>query len=97
MQSRCLFVLASYGTGRGRGVPVGGASYESESERGRDVPSSLPRTSRTLYAVEVSCLCCGSIVLFFIIVGCGYPHTVGTDNFDIKFIFIRAHMKKVMN
>jgi hypothetical protein len=23
--------------------------------------------------------CCGLVVLFFIIVGCGYPHTVGTD------------------
>jgi hypothetical protein len=56
MQSRCLFVLASDGIGRGRGVPVGGASYESEMERGRGVPLSLPRTRRTLCVVEVCCL-----------------------------------------
>jgi hypothetical protein len=39
--------------------PSGGASYESELERGRDVPSSWPRTRQILYAVEVRCLCCG--------------------------------------
>jgi hypothetical protein len=45
-----------YGTGRGRGVPVGGASYESELERGRGTPSSWPRTRRTRYVVEAGCL-----------------------------------------
>jgi hypothetical protein len=29
--------------------------------------------------------CGGLIVLFFIIVGCGYPHTVGTNNKEIVF------------
>jgi hypothetical protein len=66
--------------GHGRGILVGGASYESELERGRDVPSSWPRVRRTLYAVEVRCLCCGLIVSFFFIVGCGYPYPASTDN-----------------
>jgi hypothetical protein len=45
-----------YGMGRGRGAPVEGASYEPEPERGRDAPSSGPRTRRTGYAVEAGCL-----------------------------------------
>jgi hypothetical protein len=45
-----------YGSGRGRGVPVGGASYESELERGRGTPSSWPRMRRTRYAIEAGCL-----------------------------------------
>jgi hypothetical protein len=27
--------------------------------------------------------CCGLVVLFFIIVGCGYLHTVGTDRYHV--------------
>jgi hypothetical protein len=46
----------SCGTRRGRGVPVEGASYESEPERDRGTPSSWPRTRRTWYAVEAGCL-----------------------------------------
>jgi hypothetical protein len=34
--------------------PAEGASYESESERGRDAPSSQPRARRNV--VEVHCL-----------------------------------------
>jgi hypothetical protein len=69
-----------YGTGHGRGVPIGGASYESELERSRGTPSSWSRTRRTRYAVEAGCLLLWfNHFVFFIIVGCGYPHTVGTD------------------
>jgi hypothetical protein len=71
--------------------PVEGASYESESERGRGVPPSRPRASR--YAVEVHCLLSLALlclrtsvnVSFFFIVDCGYPYSVGTDTLiDIK-------------
>jgi hypothetical protein len=41
--------------------------------RGRGVPSSLPRTSRTLYAVEVCCLCYGLIALFLLSLVVGTP------------------------
>jgi hypothetical protein len=54
--------------------PVECASYESE--RGRGVPSSEPHTSRN--AVEVFrplfwIVSFAGSVLFFLIVGCGYP------------------------
>jgi hypothetical protein len=65
-----------YGTGRGRGAPVEGASYESEPEHGRGTPSSCPRTRRTRCAAELGR---GLVVLIFIIVKCGYPYAIGTD------------------
>jgi hypothetical protein len=68
-----------YGTGRGRGVTVGGASYESELERGRGTPSSWPRTRRTQYAVEAGCLLLWFnrfVLLLSLVVG---THSVGTD------------------
>jgi hypothetical protein len=66
--------------------PVEGASYESESERGRGVPSSRPRASRN--AVEVhhplffGFAVFADSVSFFFIVDCGYPYSVGTDSYD---------------
>jgi hypothetical protein len=75
-----FFVLALYGMGRGRGVPIMGASYESEVERSRGIPLSLPRTRRTLCMVEVCYLLLWFNHFVFSIDGCGYPHTVGTDS-----------------
>jgi hypothetical protein len=64
--------------------PVEGASYESESERGRGVPSSRPRAGRNVVKVHrplfFGFVVFADSVLFFFIVDCGYPYTVGTDS-----------------
>jgi hypothetical protein len=67
------------GTGCGRGVSIGGASYESELERGRRALSSWPRTRRTLYAVEACCLLLWFDRFDFYYHWLWVPHTVGTD------------------
>jgi hypothetical protein len=55
-ESECGRGALSCGTGPGRGIPVKGASYESEPERGRGTLSSWTRMRRTRYAVEAGCL-----------------------------------------
>jgi hypothetical protein len=70
-----------YGTGRARGVPVGGVSYESESERGRALRRASLVQDGPGTRLRWAAFCCGLIVLSFIIVGYGYPHTVDTDDF----------------
>jgi hypothetical protein len=71
-----------YRTGRGRGIPVGGASYESELERGRGAPSSWPRTRRIRYAVEAGCLLLWLNHFVFYYRWLWVPHTVGTDKMN---------------
>jgi hypothetical protein len=64
--------------------PAEGASYESESERGRGVPSSRPRASRSTVEVHrllfLALLCWRISVSFVLTVDCGHPYTIGTDN-----------------
>jgi hypothetical protein len=63
--------------------PAEGASYESESERGRGVPSIRPRASRSMVEVHrllfLALLCWRISVSFVLTVDCGYPYTIGTD------------------
>jgi hypothetical protein len=76
-----------YGTGRGRDVPVGGASYESELERGRGTPSSWPRTRRTRYAIEAGYLLLWLNRFDFYYRWLWIPYTVGTNNFIHTYNF----------
>jgi hypothetical protein len=75
-----------YETGRGRGSPVVGASYESELERGRGTPSSWPRTRRTRYAVEVGCLLLWLNYFVFYYRWLWVPHVVGTDSYGDAYL-----------
>jgi hypothetical protein len=83
-ESECGRGASSCGTGRGRGIPVEGASYKSEPERSRGTPSSRPRTRRIRYAVEAGCLLPWLSRFVFCYRWMRVPHTVGTDNFKTE-------------
>jgi hypothetical protein len=78
-ESECGRGTLPCGTGRGRGVPVEGVSYESEPERGRGASVELAS-----YETDLSCgLEVGCVVLWlfcFLLSMMWVPHTVGTDS-----------------